>query len=151
MSFFEFESNIEEIEDRIAGISDCADFDKGGLGDDVQRIIAEGQMKRADHQVDPFGVPWDENTPATLRRKGNLPVGIDTGEMLSESNMFGRAEFEGGYFHVEYAGGAGAVAKLQWFEAGGRVAWGLDENIKAEIMGRAGQQIGDYIHSEGGH
>jgi hypothetical protein len=150
MGFLEYSDNLDEIEDRIMGLADSVDFTKSDLANDIQDIIAEGQTGRHRREVDPSGARWAENAPSTLARKGPLPVGVGiTGRMLQEGAVRGDMENDKESFRVKYAGDDFDRAKLGWFEESGRIAWGLDENIKAAVRARIGAEIGDYIHNKG--
>jgi hypothetical protein len=119
-------SNIESFCEKLGYLSDVVRTDSG-LGEEIAKVIGDRNVERAALEMAPDGTHWAANEPAYSARKGGLPVGILTGDMLSDDNMRGRVTIGERSVSVAYGGSEFARAKLGWFAAGGRVAWGMDE------------------------
>jgi hypothetical protein len=129
-------------------------MDKFGVADDpwfvneVQYVIAQGQMARHTREVDTNFVPWAPNSASWLMVKGNLPVGVYTGDMLSPANILGNVTTSRNGITVRYAGNPFDRQKLRWFEASGRKAWGLDEDIRANLREISREKLRRCIRGE---
>lgn len=147
---FEFFANLEQLEERmhqkISEFGTRTTQDTGYV-DEVQRIIGEGQMERNAREVDPFFSAWAENSPTYKAAKGNLPIGVLTGDMLSEHNIMGNVTTSQGQVTVTYGGDAFASQKMRWFAAGGRAVWGLDDVIRARLRDYTKERLGVSLHN----
>jgi hypothetical protein len=130
------QSNIDKFCKKLEYLSDVVRTDEG-LGEEIARVIGDRNVERAALEIAPDGTHWADNDPAYAERKGGLPVGVLTGDMLSDDNMRGRVTIGDRSVSVAYGGSEFARAKLGWFAAGGRVAWGMDaamvEGIRAAL------------------
>jgi hypothetical protein len=147
--WMDFFSNLEDLGERMRDkvIDGAGSFiSDNKLPDDIQEIVAQGQYSRAVREINPQFAPWRENEPAYKARKGNKPVGILTGEMLSYENIFGKVQVTKNTITIRYAGSAAARRKVRWFEEGGRRMWGLDPEIRAKIMARMKDHIAYNLH-----
>lgn len=122
-------TNIEDFCKRLEFLSDIIRCDQG-LGDDIERVFGDRMVARTREEMGPDGSYWPENEPAYSARKGGLPVGILTGDMLAEQNVRGNVTSGDKFVHMSYAGSDFAKAKLGWFGATGRVVWGLDDAMR---------------------
>jgi hypothetical protein len=146
---FDFTDNLDELEDRIQQkLVDHFSWEDPKLANDVQQIVYEGQMSRINAEVDPRFTGWKENEPEYKARKGNQPIGVLTGEMVSAENIRGDVRETKETITIRYAGTAKARQKLVWFEEGGRKLWGLDEVIKAKIRERIREHVFTDLHSD---
>lgn len=78
------------------------------LVDEIGGLLLKRTLERFDREVDPFGVPWRELAPSTLRRKaalgyGSSPKLVRTREMRSAIQLI-RGRADGGMFTNTGAG-----------------------------------------------
>jgi hypothetical protein len=117
------------------------DFRQDALGARLVDLIGIAQVERNRLEIDPRGRPWRPNEPGYKRWKGGLPVGVLSGSMLEQGNIYGRDTIGQDEVKIEYAGSPEDVQKMIWFSGGSgrnrigqfqsqRIAWGLDRNIE---------------------
>jgi len=144
-----FTDNIDDLVSRIQARADrLGDAEDDNLVADVQTIVGEGQLARAGREIDPSFSQWQPNQPQYAARKGFLPVGVLTGEMLSRENMMGTVQAQGPQITIRYAGSPSARLKVEAFQRGGRLMWGLDDHIRAELKERLREKVGHDLHQQ---
>jgi hypothetical protein len=136
-------SNIEQFVSGLHKIMDDIRLDHPQILDEIANVYTDVLTERAANQVGPGGVRWDENDPDYARRKGNLPVGILSGEMLAPANLKVTASFTGGRLYLRHGGSPAAQQHLTWFQQGGRILWGLDEDTRQRFR----VVISNHIHN----
>jgi hypothetical protein len=142
-----FESNLDDLKERMyRRIEMFEDANEGDYPEQVQQVIGEGQIERNAREVDPHFQTWAENNPVYRAAKGNRPIGVLTGDMLSEANIMGRLVITDRSITVSYAGSGFDRQKMEWFAASGRQAWGLDASIRAALRELTREKVARAFH-----
>lgn len=170
-------SNLAEIEALLKGIIDGWDFDRPGtdrsLGLDLAGIVGAGIAERSLGEAkSPDGEGWRPNEAKYAARKkeklGVTNVGVLSGQMLSLQEILGNVDVQPDEVTIRYGSGAAGVEpdgwradgsgppgelptpeqKLEYFEAGGRKVWGLDDAIRAEMTREAADHFGRFVAGE---
>jgi hypothetical protein len=89
-------------------------------GEELADAAADRIRRRSERQRAPDGSRWAPNAPAYKRRKGGLPEGVLTGEMLSPEQVDGRRVVHARVVTMRYATKARARTKALWFQDGTR-------------------------------
>ena len=69
---------VLELDTEPAGV----DLTRDGLGDACLDAAVEGMLASHRAQASPDGTPWAPLSPATVRRKGNAVIGVQSGTLL---------------------------------------------------------------------
>jgi hypothetical protein len=92
---------MEDIRQLIFGMADLIDFTAAGagksLGDDcLDRVVERIQDRSLGEQMGADGQGWDDNAPRYKRgpKKRGKPVGVLSGEMLSDVQLAGERTIE---------------------------------------------------------
>lgn len=136
-------SNIEQFVSSIRKVMDDISLDHPEVLDKLENTYTDVLTDRAANQVGPGGERWADNQPAYAARKGNLPVGVLSGEMLAPANLKVNAAYIGNRLYLYHGGSPEAQRHLTWFEQGGRILWGLDEDARQRFR----TVISNHIHN----
>lgn len=142
----DFTDNLNQVHAHLNDIVDSFRADDGPVAEDVQDIFAEEITAQCDAQMDPEDNTWAENEPAYAERKGGLPVGVLSGDMLSRENLKGNLEVSEDTITITYAGNEFDQQKLVWFEASGRKVWGWNGRAKDRISDLLQNKLSAAIH-----
>ena len=133
------------LEDKVR---DVLDFTKDGFGEDVLDLMAEDIQDRCRNQLAPDGTTWPDNEPRYAARKGGLPVGELTGEMLDINQIKGQRTIEPQTVEMEYGVSEFAIQKAGWFTDGDtslnrpeRPFYEIDEMMEQRIYDRCQDEI----------
>lgn len=144
-----FESNLDDLKERMyRRIEMFEDANEGDYPEQVQEVIGRGQIDRNAREVDPYFQNWAENNPTYRAAKGNKPIGVLTGDMLSEANIMGRPVITNKSITIEYGGSGFDRQKMEWFAASGRRAWGLDAVIRAQLRELTREKLSRSLHGD---
>jgi hypothetical protein len=70
---------VLELDSEPVGV----DLTRDGLGDACLDAAMEGMLGSHRAQASPDGTPWAPLSPATVRRKGNATIGVQSGTLLN--------------------------------------------------------------------
>jgi hypothetical protein len=135
-------SNIEQFVSGIRKIMDDVRLDNPQVLQEISDIYSDVLMERAANQVGPYGDRWADNQPDYAARKGYLPVGVLSGEMIAPANLKVTASFNGGRLYLHHAGTLEAQQHMTWFQRSGRILWGLDADTREKFRA----VIANHIH-----
>jgi hypothetical protein len=136
-------SNINQFVSGIRKIMDDVRLDHPQVLQEIANVYTDILTERAANQVGPYGDRWADNNPDYARRKGNLPVGVLSGEMTAPANLKVTASFVGGRLYLHHAGTIEAQQHMTWFQKGGRTLWGLDADTREKFR----DVIAKHIHN----
>lgn len=118
-------SNYSAIEKALMELLSCCELDRPGpngnktLADELFDLDAEGVRRRSiEGQHGPAGEDWADNEPNYKRRKGGEPVGVLTGDMLSDEELQGERDIAKEEATMRYGTTEWNRQKATWFEEG---------------------------------
>lgn len=124
----------------------------GSLGAEVLDIAAVGIAERSlKEQVAPDQSPWADNEPRYAARKGGLPVGVLTGDMLSLVQLEGERDISPRKATARYGVTQEARDKAEWFTTGRdglnaeRPFYDLDPEIESAMFARVDEAVGEFL------
>jgi hypothetical protein len=142
-------SNINQFVSGIRKVMDDVRIDHPQVLDDLADAYSDVLSERGAGQVGPGGMNWPENAPEYAQRKGNLPVGVGfTGEMLAPANLKITASFIGSRLYLYHGGSPAAQQHLTWFQKGGRILWGLDEDTRQRFRAVISKHIHESLRNK---
>lgn len=118
-------SNYSGVEKALMDLMGCCELDRPGpdgggtLADALFDVDVEGVRRRSiEGQHGPAGEGWPDNEPHYKRRKGGLPIGVLTGEMLSPEELAGTRLIGPDAAAMHYGRTGEGQQKARWFEEG---------------------------------
>jgi hypothetical protein len=146
MFTLDFDDNLDDLNEHMDGIVDSFEQSGDSFIDESKDIVQEHIKSRCDSESNPDGSAWPENQPEYKARKGGLPVGILTGDMLARESLRPNVTTDGDTLHYHYAGGPFEQQKLGWFEDSGRIVWAWDDDLKQKLKYAKAEHMGKVIH-----
>jgi hypothetical protein len=155
-------SNFASVKDAVMALTHLLDLDRGpsgqSLGSRALDAAAAGIYERSHQQKDPRGNAWPDNAESYKRqaRKRGKPVGILTGEMLSDSEIRGTRAIAAGSASMEYGTTGEMKQRAEKFQEGSsgkqppRPFFDLDEDIIRDIDALYDEAIDRGIRDLGG-
>lgn len=165
-------ASLHEIKADLEQLADACDLTQHGLGVDLLDTIAVGIMERSiGEQKAPSGAPWAPNKEpyASSPKKRGKPIGVLTGEMLSQEQLRGEQTIEPERASMRYGVSPEAQQKLDWFTKGKparysrdvrgrfikgtrvegtqprRPVYGLDDEIRAALDAKIREHIDKVV------
>lgn len=142
-----------------------------GLANELLNVVADEITERTgNRQLDIDGGPLKPNAPAyaASTKKRGRPVGVLTGEMLSQREMHGTREILQYSARMSYGVTDFARKKAEWFTRGSeengpedieysgaqnqppRPFYGMDDQIRDAVLARAAEALQHYVEESSG-
>jgi hypothetical protein len=143
----------DQMDSILDDLADGIDFTERGLGQEVLDVGAVGIAERSlGRQSWPDGRPWEANEPRYAASKGNRPIGVLTGEMLSLEQLKGTREITPRRAVAVYGTTQDARDKGEWFTTGGRNSvprgfYETDAEIDAAMFARIEEGVVEVLRS----
>lgn len=158
------ESNIDDVIELVRRMYACIDFTRKGpqklLGEALCDRVSEGCQDRSLNRQRGAKRKWKDNAPGYVKRpeKAGKPVGVLTGEMLSDTEMQGERDIQPRRVTIVYGTNQEVRDKASWFHRGSKGSgpgppsgakkqparpdmWALDDKIRRALN----QEVADYL------